>query len=218
MSKPSKPKQEIDATNFDLDLCFLSGVSFFQIASAFFEKLPTDENEAARFALNQRGGLFVAATNLALAIELLLKALAIARKRKVVPDHTLVTLFDALPLDYQQSIEYLYGQEIRRPVAPHCIAVRLYISPVGVPVQQGPSEAVKKEGVSVRSVLEAESDALKLWRYMHEAGDPAACVQITTLHYHLRVIGSAIIKHFALDPSTHRIAKTVCHSAPGNNR
>jgi len=209
---PPKPKREVDATNADLDLCFLSGVSFLESASQFFDRLPLDVDDAARVALAERGRLFVAATNLALSVELLLKALAIARKRKVLPEHTLDALFAALPSDYQASVEWVYRQDIGSSTAPRCTVLRLYVTPKGKALALDPTPPVSGAKSSVADLLLAERDSFKLWRYIHESGTPAGTTHMTIQHYYLRMIAAVLIKHFALDTQSHRILRTMCFS------
>lgn len=200
----SKP---VSAAAFDLDLCFLSGAKFCESAGRFFQQLPAGLEEAARFAADQRGDLIVATTNLALGVELLLKALAISRSREVLTTHRLIDLFDALPPDYRSSIESLFKKEIAGVDRNRATALVVLLSPRGSPPEKSDGTE-RPDQSSIRSVLEGEKDAFRTWRYVHESGNPTGTKRIWCQYTSLLTVASVLLWHFLLDPMNGRVLKT----------
>lgn len=70
------------------------------------------------------------ATNIALAIELYLKALWILVAKRVPNEHNLWTLYKHLPQDLRQKIEEAYSQVPTRPEF-EAVALEIVVAPPG---------------------------------------------------------------------------------------
>src|SRR5437660_7673959 len=113
--------KNVEAKSEDPNAAYIAANAFFGLAGGFFSQLPDDLNAAAQLVNQKRGQLIAAVTNLALAIELYFKSLAIVAGVKVHKTHDLLTLFKALPKPLVESIEMVYDLK-RKQMPPHALA------------------------------------------------------------------------------------------------
>jgi HEPN domain-containing protein len=149
---------------------------FFNAASSFFSKLPRGVNESAQAAIEQRGELAAAATSLALAIELYLKALAIRFGKRPVKTHDLTKLFGELPSELQDSIEATYVKFSANTPQDAISAFEMFVTTAPYPPTEAEVTALRRHFRScktVRSLLESEKDAFQNWRYVYEPDMPS---------------------------------------------
>ena len=189
-----------NSARHDRNAAFETANACFGLAGSVFSRVPDDLCEAAKFTYDNLGELFAAATNLALAIELYLKSLAIATGSPVLRNHNLLELFDALPQVIRESIE------LRFRVRMDCLekqggSLALHLAITSVPVPP-PIESVPvpdAESLNVRGVLAAEKDAFKTWRYMYESG-PEFPAHFSLEYGRLGVIANTLQDHFGTKP------------------
>jgi hypothetical protein len=174
-----------------------SARAFISLADTFFTALPgimaTDPNYE-----HTRPQLIAAATNLAFGVELHLKTFLIAAGSKVPSGsngHNLLALFEALPADFKASLEVYYNQRIVMPAPLH--EVRVYITSQGemTVAEKEQEEAKLTPGNDIRSVLQSERDAFKIWRYFYEASTKRTALYRIKVHA-LYAIANAIGEHF----------------------
>lgn len=159
----------------DPNMACQSADAFFKNAGQFFSKLPKDLNASAAFAYERRGELVAAVTNLSLAVELYLKALAMISAMKVKRSHDLLELFGVLPQSVQASIEAKYSEALKAIPAESADAIELSITTTPfppTPEEFAAAAAQRPSGDDIRSVLRAEKDAFSSWRYIHESNMP----------------------------------------------
>jgi hypothetical protein len=149
-----------------------SADAFFKYAGQFFSRLPKDLNASAAFAYERRGELVAAVTNLSLAVELYLKALAMMAGQKVKRTHDLLDLFEMLPEQTRLSIEDKYAAALRDIPAGAASAFEFSITTTPFPPTPGEIAKAAEQrpsGDDIRSILRAEKDAFRTWRYIHES-------------------------------------------------
>ena len=179
---------------------FQTANACFGLAGSIFSRVPDDLSEAAKFTYDNLGEIFAAATNLALAIELYLKSLAIATESPVLRTHNLLELFDALPPVLRESIE------LRFRVRMECVnkqeraaALELVITSTPTPPVMKSVPILDPNPLDLRGVLNAEKDAFRTWRYMHEAG-PKIPAYFSLEYGRLGVIANTLQDHFGTKP------------------
>jgi len=99
-------------------LSIISGDSHMKIANNFLQSIPIDMNEVAKNAMENSGNFSACATNLALAIELYLKAFLITHQIEPEKIHDLKKLYDALPKNAQKLILSTYKSYKPNPQNP----------------------------------------------------------------------------------------------------
>ncbi|MDI1320255.1 MAG: hypothetical protein PSW75_08695 [bacterium] len=181
--------------------------AFFNLAGKFFSTLPPDLELAGRYCQEHKSELIAASTNLALSVELSLKALAMATGTKVLRTHQLPELFDALRPEVRTSVELLYNELVKQIPDRAPAALIVYITTRPVP----PTEKQQRQSLSkypkahdLRSVLKAEQDAFVSWRYFYEAGggEEVSCYKVE--HMRMCAIKNALQAHFS-DGKTKRV-------------
>ena len=189
-----------NSAQYDRNAAFQTANACFGLAGSVFSRIPSDLNEAAKFTYDNLGEIFAAATNLALAIELYLKSLAIATGSPVLRTHNLLKLFDALPQVLRESIELKFRLRMD-DLEKQGDSVALHLAITSIPVPP-PIESVPvpdAESLNLRGVLDGEKDAFKTWRYMHESG-PDFPVHFSLEYGRLGVIANALQDHFGTKP------------------
>jgi hypothetical protein len=193
---PTSPKKASTA--------FAAAHAFRALAHSFFSQCPSDNLDAANGFVAQRfPQLMAAATNLALALELYLKGLALCAGIPVKKVHDLLQLFEALPKRLQDSIEENYNNRNSR--IPGDLNTGFHV--LFTPTEEVPSDTVMTSleghtlapGTDVRSILRAERDAFKNWRYLFEAADPSAPFLIAMDYGRLFRIADALSDHYRTD-------------------
>jgi len=170
--------------------------AFFRNAEVFFKQVPRGLDEAARFTIARRGPLSAAVTNLSLAVELYLKAVALLTVGKHRETHNLPELFDALPPFVQNAIESEYNRRMAAvPAEGEATALEMLITPTpDEPTEQQIAElkAGQPTGTDIRSVLTAEKDAFRNWRYLFESDKPGKATLLRVDYGRLIAIAKSI--------------------------
>lgn len=191
-----------NAARYDGNAAFQTANACFELAGSVFSRVPDDVNEAAKFTYENLGEIFAAATNLALAIELYLKSLAIATGSPVLRTHNLLELFDTLPKVLRDSIELRFRDrmswlgEQERSIA---LTMAITSTPSPPPMDSVPVPVPDPDSLDLRGVLNVEKDPFKTWRYIHETG-PELPVLYSLEYGRLGVIANALQDHFGTKP------------------
>jgi hypothetical protein len=176
---------------------FNAANAFFGLAGSFLKEVPSGLNESAQFIVTRLSQFEAAVTNLSLALELFLKGLALATNVRVTKTHDLLVLFDALPVSLKNSIAQNYTFRVKNAAPNLNTSVHLVITPTPTAPTEKQFEAIaKKIDVSdIRSVLDAERDAFRTWRYLYEAGDPNKLTLFISHYGYLGLVINSIQAH-----------------------
>lgn len=140
-----------------------SGDEFCSMAYAFIKNMPTDASEAAKLALEHPGAVIASATNIALGIELLLKALLVYYSVPVPHTHELPNLFKALPKNVAESIINDY-KALEKDDGMGIAAIEIISSEVKLEDRN-----LDVSDHSFSAVMQRNSNAFVLWRYAFES-------------------------------------------------
>lgn len=165
--------------------------AFLQSASTFFGSLPPGLEESANGVKGHEGHLAAAATALALAIELFIKAAALRAGRRPRKTHDLHALFLELPEDLVQFVERAYAEECTRLPAGNTTGLEFIITTTPDPPSDAElTELQRRRGhaSTVSELLRAEHDAFTSWRYVHEADMPSGVSLIRIEFRRLEVV------------------------------
>lgn len=176
MSRKSKTnRREHPARHADPRLALASADAFRACSRPFLQHVTAKTwqvNAVNQEAAKDVGGLVGSATNLALSVELYLKALWILHGSRVPETHHLWTLYKHLRPDLRSLIEDHYNTIPKRP-DDEAIAFQFQIAPTGTVWAEDPP-FVRDD--SLPGVLKRSSDAFLTWRYFYEAGRPGRTV------------------------------------------
>jgi HEPN domain-containing protein len=175
-------------------MVFLSADAFRASSRPFRQKVAGLSIDAAsREATKDLGGLMASATNLALSVELYLKALRMATGRAPNRIHALDKLYADLPQDLRQSVEAAYGARPKPALDGEAIAVDLSIKRKDGPEEVRPPKTVKPDH-SLPLVLQRSSAVFETWRYLYESGELGKVNPRYEFHY-LGVAADVLHEH-----------------------
>ncbi len=164
----SKKQREPSVTRHsDVDVCAAleCGDAFFRLAQPFISAVPSRFEEAQTFAGEKLGDMSAAAVNLALAIEIYLKAL-IANSGKPFPnEHTLATLFDELPSGLQKTISTQYEEGTQHQKASDSSAGALQVEVVRRDSSR-PAAEWRQFPRGFKALLQRNARNFVAWRYL----------------------------------------------------
>jgi len=156
---------------YDPKTAIIAADAFRNHARKFIGKLPKGSlDEAAQFSIHNLGECIASATNLALAVELYLKALRIVVGSPASEDHNLWSLFKHLPVKLKEEIETHYNQLNTKQIG-KLASLELEISTE--PFKDNNEEDNNEEKLDnlnngLKQVLNKSKDAFITWRYIHE--------------------------------------------------
>ena len=176
----------------DVNAALICGDAFFRLAQPFIDSVPKDFQAAQQFAVNNLGDLCAAAVNLALAVEIYLKAL-ITRQGKSFPnEHTLPMLFEELPANVRDEIRTLYDKATSYQTADDPNTAGLIVEVVRRGSDR-PTHRLKPFPKGFKALLQRNARNFVVWRYMFASetkiGQP--------LHFEFSnmVIGARILRN-----------------------
>jgi len=183
----------------DPQLAVKLAASYFRIAGAYFKEVPNDPIARDAFLSKDMAMLVAAATNLALAVELYLKAVALLIGGEAVGGHDLDDCFTPLPDDVKASIESCYLFRIAHDIDKKYPCVMIGFAARTSEPSHAEKDAITGDPVvpvSVQSLLHAHRAVFKEWRYFHEV--PTKVPEgVRTIHwYRLGVLVNAIQDQF----------------------
>jgi len=123
--------------------------------------------------------------NLAFSIELYLKAVRILDGSRPSAHHHLDDLYAELPGPVRASLERAYDSAPKgKPGQPKSLAIRIRSTEATTAGPPAPSPSDE----SLRAVLHRSRDVFKVWRYLHEQGEPG---NVKWLLYEFHFLGIA---------------------------
>jgi HEPN domain-containing protein len=160
---------------------FLSADAFRALSRPFRQTVAGLNIDAAKIeATKDMGGLVASATNLALSVELYLKALRMPTGLSPNQTHNLDELYAELPRDLRQSVEAAY-EATAKPAPDSVIALNLPIKRKDGP-EVRPPEPVGPDH-SLPAVLQRSRRLFETWRYLYETAASGKVFQPYEFHY-----------------------------------
>jgi HEPN domain-containing protein len=146
----------------DVGIALLTGDSFFQHSQRFVAYLAAYPGRADEAAVRDIGGMVTSATNVALAIEIYLKALILSSGRAAPQTHELPTLWSLVPQSIQDSVDRAYLQLLNEK-SPDAVSLELLVtrSPDRRPQGTRPPQSNQ-----LKDVLARNTSAFRAWRYL----------------------------------------------------
>src|SRR5882724_1670116 len=188
--KPMLPPQD-PAKHLAIRVAVLSADGFRACALPLVRKLSgMSVHEAPRYAGDHLDEVVVAATTLALSIELYLKTLSMLVGETPPDIHLLWALYKNLPQNLKTSIEAAYQG---LPAHPDGMAagVGVDLAPIG---PWTPSQTSITDW-SLREVLKRSSDVFVTWRYFHQVPKPGKPSRLAFEFFHLDAIADILKAH-----------------------
>jgi len=174
-------------------LAVLSADGFHACALPLVRKLSgMSIREAPHYAGDHLAEVVVAATTLALSIELYLKALWMLAGDTPPDIHPLWALYKKLPPKLKTSIQAAYQGLPPHPVG-MAAGVAFDLAPVG---NSTPSQTSSTEK-SLRAVLIRSSDVFVTWRYFHQVPTPGRPSRLAFEFFQLDAIANILKAHTA---------------------
>jgi hypothetical protein len=160
-----KNQQFIQPGTADVGAALLSGDAFFRHAQEFIAHTTSDPATSQNRAAANLGEFIASATNLALSIEIYLKALLLQSGQPAPKTHELSDLFSKLPQDFQKVVEAAYEQLRQTEVDRETAAFALHIAAPGPQTPRFGSSSATQDN-SVKGVLQRGASAFVTWRYL----------------------------------------------------
>jgi len=160
-----KTHQFIQPGTADVGAALLSGDAFFRHAQEFIAHTTGDPTTSQNRAAANLGEFIASATNLALSIEIYLKALLLASGQPTPKTHELSDLFAKLPQTSRKAVESAYDR-LRQSEDDHATAA--FALHVAAPGQHQPSfgSSPVTQDNSLKGVLQRGAGAFVTWRYL----------------------------------------------------
>lgn len=161
-----KSNQIMKPGSADVGVALLSGDAFFRLAQEFLAKTEPDFQTAGHRAAMNLGELVASATNLALAIEIYLKALLLFNGIPAPKTHELTDLYSKLPGHVRLRLEQLYEELLaaeKEEGQTAAFAVHVTETSASKP---NFNASAKGQDKSVRGVLLRCENAFVTWRYL----------------------------------------------------
>jgi hypothetical protein len=190
MAIKSTPAAECDPFT-----AFVGANGFKSFARSFLVEAPFDLKERSEFYMENFGRVLAAHTNLALSIELFLKCLAMCLGKPVLHTHNLSELFNALPKLVQQRLESDYTQKEGCLAQSNVGAIEVAITSTPTPPSEDILKAKYVTVTNLRSLLAAEKDAFKDWRYFFQHSPDGAVSIFRAESARLQVFGEVLSEH-----------------------
>lgn len=173
----------------ELATLIMSGDSHFKIVDGFLQSMPYETDEIVKYMPENWGMVFAAATNLALSIELYLKAIMISHNEEFEKTHDLYILFNELPDPVKVKIKEEYKAYNPYPNNP-------FDKRSAIDILHG-AESPKIKKYDVESVLYRSKDSFVAYRYLFESIEKSSTRSIKFEYGALWSIARAIRKQLA---------------------
>lgn len=149
--------------------------AYYRLAKPFIAKIPGLDTSGTR-ATATIGDLVACATNLPLAIEIVLKALLASTGKPQGATHDLQRLYSDLPSELQTECQRRYVA-LLRALKPTRVAITLAIAASN---SEPPWNDVHEDPTLLANLLERSKDVFLAWRYIYEVPDPV----VQPIRYH----------------------------------
>lgn len=159
----------IEPGNADVGAAVLSGDAFYRIAQAFVTHAAPDFKTAHVRATENLGELIASATNLAISIEIYLKALLLLHGQPAPKSHELPDLFAKLPSHVRVDVERAYVRLGAAGGYEGAAAFAVHVARKGAPPPDF-GQAPKSQDNGLKPVLQRGANAFVTWRYLFAHG------------------------------------------------
>ena len=161
---------KVPAARLDYRMVAEQSRSFVDLVRPALNKLRTGLDESASVAQSDLPLVACVATLLALGLELHFKAIHIGIKREPPEFHSLLRLFDSLPLPERQDIEVRYVAKLKSVDPTHALSLNIQIRETTNPQKAWPEQSqFKPIDQTLRAMLARSANAFVAWRYFYEA-------------------------------------------------
>ena len=160
----------ISSTRLDYRMVAQQARAFIDLVRPTLATLPTNITEPPNVTSSGLTFAACAATLLALGIELHLKAVYIGSQIEPPETHSLIRLFENLPLPQRQDIESRYLSKLATVDPLRALTLNIRIRESKDPPVEWPSDPpFVPPDYSARAVLSRSANAFIAWRYFYEA-------------------------------------------------
>lgn len=181
-------------THLDFRFAASIGNAYFELARPLLASLTRDLDPKAPPVVDA-SLVFSSATNIALALELYLKAIQIGLRMHPPETHDLWDLYKRLPVNTKASLESAFNAK-RAALSPtaNCeMQICIQRGPESAPPDEFPRDASKSN--DLRALLKRSRRMFVAWRYVYESVAPMQTYAFFTFeHAHLRLACETLIE------------------------
>lgn len=161
------------SSNDHLDFRFATSIgnSYFALARPLLDRMATGLNEGPRAAIDS-GTVFSTATNVALALELYLKAIRIGLKLSVQDTHNLWALYKSLPVDVKATLEGAYDEKLAAKAPTEIFELEICIQRGGEPSDSFEFPRHEQRSNDLPNLMKRSASMFVAWRYVYESVPP----------------------------------------------
>ena len=194
MSSQKKRKANTAVTlsaDVDVNAALQCGDAFFKLAQPFISSVPSGFDDAQQHASENLGDMSAAAVNLALAIEIYLKALIAGSGKSYPNEHTLAVLYDELPSELKERVQVAYEKATVHQGADDLETAALLVEVV----RQGsnrPPVLQKPFPRGFKALLQRNARNFVAWRYLFSSETKVN--QPLSFEFRNMVIGARILR------------------------
>ncbi|GJM05747.1 MAG: hypothetical protein DHS20C09_17430 [marine bacterium B5-7] len=203
-SKLAKVKQP---KKYDINFAIVSADAFMVHSKYFLNRIGRDMNSAHENASKDLGGLVASATNLALAVEIYLKALWMLLGSPPPEDHNLWSLYKRLPDRKLKDAINKTFDEVNSNSGEQVSALEVAIS-TG-PMNDEELKRVSDEwservsDTDLKAVLKRSKDAFVTWRYLYEQ-DSKSNTQIIRYEFERLQMLASVFRRYIVQVAEER--------------
>lgn len=161
------------SSNDHLDFRFATSIgnSYYALALPLLDRLAAGLHEGPHAAVDS-GTVFSTATNLALALELYLKAIRIGLKLSLPDTHNLWALYKSLPVAAKVSLEAAYDEKMAAKAPTEIFELQICIQRGGKPSDSFEFPKREQRSNSLPNLMKRSASMFVAWRYVYESVPP----------------------------------------------
>jgi hypothetical protein len=182
--KPDPPR--------DANTALVAADSFRAHANIFLAKIGRDMATMQDIAVRDIGGCVASATEMALAVELYLKALRTILGMKIPRSHDLWKLYRDFPAGATEAIEQHYHSRlVTTPWVGSALNLRVMAGPISPNEANAKPKATDGDN-SIEATLKRNANAFITWRYLYEQGVAGQTIVLQYDFHRLETAGVAV--------------------------
>lgn len=180
----------------DIGVAVICGDAYVRSARRIVSLIPLDMTDAAKYGALNLGEMAVAATNLALALELYLKA-QITQTGAPFPEvHPLSQLYALISKEVREKVERNYGPRVAALNLREASGFKLQINKAET---DRPFDADKPHPAGVKALLQRSARTFVTWRYLFAHGETISGEPLSFEYAPLLIVAEELRSHFAAD-------------------